>query len=123
MAKYVNISILDLSIITPMFLPYVYVGDLDANSPTPFTVIGYVNSTLAPGYYQIHFLLQYTDELYEEHQLQFTVTILVTNEENNGQSSEGNQGGQLAPADVLPIGIGLALVLSIAVIYLRRRGG
>ncbi len=122
MAKYVNISILDLSIITPMFLPYVYVGDLDANSPTPFTVIGYVNSTLAPGYYQVHFLLQYTDELYEEHQLQFTITILVISEENNNQGSEGNQGGQLAPTDVLPIGIGLALVLSIAVIYLRRRG-
>jgi len=122
MAKYVNISILDLSIITPMFQPYVYVGDLDANSPTPFTIMGFVNSTLAPGSYRLHFLLQYTDELYEEHHLEFTVSIMVTGEQNNNQGSEGNQVNQLTPIDILPMGIGIAVVLSIAVIYLRRRG-
>lgn len=121
LARFTNITILNTSIITPELGGYVYIGDVEANSPTPFTIRGYVNPNLKNGTYMLYFNLTYTDDLFEEHWLIFSVTLVVVNSVNASQNTGGSETPSL-PLDIIYVSTTIVALAAVAILYLRRRG-
>ena len=89
-AIFTNVSIIpnDILELTPESVTYI--GDVDANSPVPFTVYAYVKSDVNNGTYPILIKIYYEDDLFNGYALNvtFLLTVLkVTNTENETQST------------------------------------
>ena len=92
LAKFTNITLLTLDVVVPELEVYTYIGDVDANSPTPFTFNVYVKANVTPGLYSLKFLVQYYDDLYEPHSFTFSVRLYIVEPENNQTSTSGGEG-------------------------------
>ncbi|MGQ4891673.1 MAG: COG1361 S-layer family protein [Candidatus Njordarchaeia archaeon] len=121
LARFTNISILNTTTFHPEFESYVYIGDVDANSPTPFTITGYLDNGLANGTYVLYFKVYYTDDLYEQHSFIFKVAVTVVNISSSGGSSS-NTGGLGVDANAIYALSAIIVVIVALVAYIRRRG-
>jgi len=98
-----------------------YVGEVEENSPTPFTVSAYVKPDVQNGTYPITIIVTYTDDLFEEHTFKITVGITVQKtSENNTGSEEGPSFIDLLYRGGLTILISTVALIAIIIIYLKR---
>jgi len=89
-AIFTNVSIISNDILELTPESVTYIGDVDANSPVPFTVYAYVKSDVNNGTYPILIKIYYEDDLFNGYSLNvtFLLTVLkVTNTENETQST------------------------------------
>jgi hypothetical protein len=98
-----------------------YVGDIELNSPVPFTVVAKVKSGVQNGTYPVTIHLAYQDDQYRMHVLNVSASILVATGTSVPQDSDGtgslqwfiNNGGWTI---IVIVGAGIALL----VLYVRR---
>lgn len=98
-----------------------YVGDIELNSPVPFTVVAKVKSGVQNGTYPVTIRLAYQDDQYRQHVLNVSATILVATGASVPQDSDGtgslqwfvNNGGWTI---IVIVAAGIALL----VLYVRR---
>lgn len=86
-AMYANASILPNPVLVLSGESTTYVGEVEENSPIPFTVVAHVGSGVGNGTYPVTMSISYRDDQYREHTLNFTVNLVVA----KGQS--GQEGG------------------------------
>ena len=119
-ALFANLTLIESDVVSPEFLNYLYIGDLDANSPVPFTFSMYVKNDAENGTYLVSFKLVYSDDLYEENFVTFSVPIkVITIESSNQQTEESEE--TLSVQDIIIIASTIIAVVLAAVIYVRRR--
>ena len=110
-----------------------YLGDLDANSPLPFSIPLELENNSSPGQYPISLRITYSDDLRVNHALIINSSVDVTKpRQRSGDNGNQNQGflgiligkqnslqigGISLPIPLIPIIVAAAVVLLI----LRRR--
>jgi PKD repeat protein len=98
-----------------------YVGEIELNSPVPFTVVATVKSGAQNGTYPVTIRLAYQDDQYRQHVLNVSATILVATGTSVPQDSNGtgslqwfmNNGGWTI---IVIVATGIVLL----VLYVRR---
>jgi len=121
-AMFTNVSIEANEILDLTYESFAYIGDVDPNSPVPFTLTAYIKSNANNGTYTIVVNVHYKDDLRQDHYLSFKVYVTI---EKEIQSTEENK--KKNALDFIISGgwsiIGLiAAVIVIGVFYFRRRG-
>jgi hypothetical protein len=97
-----------------------YIGDVDENSPLPFTVVASIKSDLENGSYPVTVKVAYQDDQYRDYSMNFTLQLLV-------EKSQSNQDNQTSGFDLLNIILELKWFLltligaSITILLLYRR--
>ncbi len=98
-----------------------YMGDMEQNSPVPFTVVAHVKSGVQNGTYPLLISLTFQDDQYRRHVLNVTASLLVA----TGSESEPSQNGVSGITSFLNSGgwtilivVGAGVVL--LVLYVRR---
>ncbi|MGQ4913956.1 MAG: COG1361 S-layer family protein [Candidatus Asgardarchaeia archaeon] len=120
-AYFANVTILPNPILTLISTSHSYIGDLDENSPVPFTVEAIVKSDTANGSYPVVIKLYYEDDQFNPHEMNITVIIDVI---KISQTTTSNT-QQITLLDMLYEGgwtlviIGIAFV-AIIVLYNRK---
>ena len=122
-AYFANVSILPNDILTLTYESTSYIGDIDANSPVPFTVYAIVNSNVKNGTYPITVWFYYEDDLFSAHIMNITFYLTVQQIPQNRTTSHG-QGIDIFT--ILYEGgwtviIGGIVVIAFAVLYSRRK--
>jgi hypothetical protein len=98
-----------------------YVGEIELNSPVPFTVVAKVKQGVQNGTYPVTVRLAYQDDQYRQHVLNVSASILVATGTSVPQDSDGtgsvqwfiNNGGWTV---IIIVAAGIALL----VLYVRR---
>ena len=98
-----------------------YVGDIELNSPVPFTVVATVKSGVQNGTYPVTIRLAYQDDQYRMHVLNVSATILVATGTGIPQDSDGTGSIQWFLSNggwtiIVIVAAGIALLL----LYVRR---
>ena len=120
-AMFVNVSIQPNEILILSQESSSYVGEVEKNSPVPFTVAAYVKSGVQNGTYPVTIIVTYTDDLFEEHV--FKITAEITVQKSSGEETESEE--EVSFLDLLYHGgltilISIVALIAIVVIYLRR---
>ena len=120
-ALYVNASILDNPILVLTRESTSYVGEVEENSPAPFTLAANIGPDVENGTYQVDITLTYRDDQNVDHQLQTRVYVSVLNTPVNNTGS-GSSGGLMSVLSqtwlVLVTMVGASA--TIALLYRRR---
>jgi hypothetical protein len=110
-----------------------YLGDLDANSPLPFSIPLELKNNSSPGRYQISLRITYSDDLRADHALIINSSVDLTRPRqrsgDNGDQNQGILGILIGKQNSLKIGgislpIPLLLIIvaiALALLILRRR--
>ena len=120
-AMFVNVSIRPNEILVLTQESSSYIGDVEENSPVPFTVAAYVKSDVQNGTYPVTITVTYTDDLFEEHT--FNITVYVRVQKSSSEESESEE--KVSFIDLLYQG-GLTILISavaliaIVVLFLRK---
>lgn len=120
-ANYANASLQPNSILELSRESSTYVGEIELNSPVPFTIVAKVKAEAQNGTYPLSISLTYQDDQYRQHVLNATADILVaTGTESLPDSSGTNEilrflsnGGW---SIIIVAGAGVALLI----LYVRR---
>jgi len=91
-ANYVNASLERTPILELARESSVYVGDVELNSPVPFTVVARVKPSAQNGTYPLTVRLVYEDDQYRQHVLGINTNLIVTTGTTNQPSSDGTGG-------------------------------
>ena len=121
-AMFTNVSIVPNPILDLTYESFAYIGDIDPNSPVPFTVVAYIKPGTSNGTYPIKISVYYMDDLREEHTFELTLYITVeqiqetsTGEETSSGVLEFLQGGGFALIGIVTV------TIILGVMYFRRR--
>ena len=107
---------MDAGGLAPSLPPQQYLGDLEENSPLPFSIPIDVGGSSA-GTYPVALKVTYKDNLRQLHNYDFTSDVQFVPEVVEDEASSG-QGMNTA----IPIAVGVAVAAGIAaVVFLRRR--
>lgn len=98
--------------------PQQYIGDLEENSPLPFSIPINVNSRAGAGTYAISLKVSYKDDLRETHMLDVNSEVQFAPEQ---PADESSQGPDIASISLMPVGIGVAAAAAIAGVTVARR--
>ncbi len=121
-AMFTNVSIMPSPILDLDYESYSYIGDVDPNSPVPFTVTSFLKLGVSNGTYTVNLLIEYTDGLYSAHEMIVNVQITVINyPSTQGNEGSSGQSGLLSPGTIALIGSIIAIVAVGVVFYLRRQ--
>jgi hypothetical protein len=98
-----------------------YVGDIELNSPVPFTVVAAVKSGVQNGTYPMTIRLTYQDDQYRQHVLNVSASILVATGTSVPQGADGTGSIQWFLSNggwtiIIIVAAGIALLL----LYVRR---
>lgn len=99
-----------------------FVGEVDVNSPTPFTVCAYVNSSANKETYILTIKIEFYDDLYNKFEMYYNVSVTVQEVEQQSTPVKHpvqqfvEQGGLMASA----VGV---IAVTLVLIYLRRMVG
>jgi hypothetical protein len=98
--------------------PAQYLGDLEENSPLPFSIPITIDSNSGAGTYPVSLQITYKDNLRELHTIDIDSEVQFVPEQPADESSQNN-----SPAMVVPVGIGVAIAAAIggAVAYRSRK--
>lgn len=119
-AMYVNASIMPNAILDLTAESTAYIGEIEENSPAPFTLAAYIDTNAQNGTYPITVSVTYRDDQYVDHSFNVTVYVLVE-EGPEDQNSSGSTEGLLGLlSEVGPVLLTL-LVASAAILLLYRR--
>ncbi len=119
-AMYVNASVLPNPILDLTSESVAYVGEVDENSQTPFTLAVHVNANAENGTYPITLSITYRDDQYIDRILRKTVFLTV---ETSGESQTSSEESDDTLRPFSGVGLVLLTVLaaSIVVLLLYRR--
>jgi len=100
-----------------------FVGDMQVDSPSTFTLSALVSNSTALGTYRVPVTLSYFDNLRTPLSQTVNVSVVVTNSAGGGTSSgqtttTGGGGGGISPLVYVAV---IVVVVIIAFLYLRRR--
>jgi len=96
--------------------PQQYLGDLEENSPLPFSIPVTIDSNAGAGTYPVSLKITYKDNLRQIHSLDINMQVNFALE----QPSKESQAPSFNPA--IPVGIGIAIAaVIIAIVIIRRR--
>jgi hypothetical protein len=116
-ARYANATLLVHPVLIHLTESTSYIGEVDADSPTPFTVIARVRADTADGVYPITLTLSYRDDHHHDHTLNVTIPVTV----------EFQEAPTVPPPSLLDallelLWVWITLVAaSVAILYLYRR--
>jgi len=88
-ASFANVSIMANSVLDLMRGSTSYVGEIERNSPVPFTVVAHTKTNVQNGTYPFIISLLYQDDQYRQHVLTITADVVVATGTEARQSSEG----------------------------------
>lgn len=88
-ASFANVSIVTNSELDLVRGSTSYVGEIEQNSPVPFTVVAHTKPNVQNGTYPFIINLSYQDDQYRQHMLNVTTDIAVATGTQAQQSSEG----------------------------------
>jgi len=91
-ANYANASLQSTPILGLSRESSTYVGDIELNSPVPFTIVAKVKSDVQNGTYPLTISLVYEDDQYRQHVLNVTAHIMVATGTTPPPSSDGTSG-------------------------------
>ncbi|HEX7032855.1 MAG TPA: hypothetical protein VF172_07640 [Nitrososphaera sp.] len=101
-----------------------YLGDLEENSPLPFTIpLAYDGGRILAGQYPVSLLVTYSDELRDEHEFEINSVVAVeppAQEEQQPAQSRG-QLGDMTGVIVIGLIMAVAVVAAIVIIRMRRK--
>jgi len=122
-AAFTNASILTSEILDLTFESSVYIGDVDPNSPVPFTLEAYVRPTVQNGTYTINIIIQYADDLYEDHQIVLSLVFKVVLSTQNSESDHEKPSGweEFMATQGVYIITALIGIIGIGILYYRKR--
>ncbi len=119
-AKFVNVSILPSEVFLKTKDWMSFIGEVDVNSPAPFTVCALVNSPVKTGTYVLTIKIEFYDDLYNKFEIYYNVSVTVQEVEQLSTPVKHpiqqfvEQGGLMASA----VGV---IAVTLVLIYLRRR--
>ena len=122
-AYFANVSILPNDILTLTYESTSYIGDIDANSPVPFTVYAIVNSNVQNGTYPITVWFYYEDDLFSAHVMNITfyLTVLQAPQNKTSTSGQGIDIFTILYEGGWTVIVGGIVVIAFAVLYSRRK--
>ena len=119
-ARYVNTSIAPNPILDLTSESTAYIGEVEENSPAPFTLTANVKKDAQKGVFPVKINITYRDDQYRDHSFNITVYVVVE-ESPQGENGSGTEGGLLEP--FLEVGVVLLTLAgaSVAALILYRR--
>lgn len=98
--------------------PSQYIGDLEENSPLPFSIPVQVDGNIRAGTYPVSLLVAYKDDLRVLHTLEINSDVRFSPEQPTEESSQNS-----GMAIILPVGIGVAIAAAVggALAYRERK--
>lgn len=119
-AKYVNVSITPNSVLGLTMESTAYIGEVEENSPAPFTLAANVNDNVQNGTHPVTISISYRDDQYVDHS--FNVTFNVTVEKDHtGQPIPDDTGGLLEPLSEVGLVLLIVLAALVVIVFLYRR--
>ena len=120
-ARYVNASIVPNSLLDLTSESASYIGEVEENSPAPFTLTAYVRGDAEEGAFPIKINITYRDDQYRDHSFNVTVYITVEKPPQGGADSgvEGSLTGSLLEVGVILLTLAGASV-ALVILYRRR---
>lgn len=116
-ALFTTIEIVSAENLVSSLPPSQYLGDLEENSPLPFSIPVNIDSSTGAGTYPVSLQVTYKDNLRESHTFDVDVEIEFVPEQPADEAGQGN-----SMAIALPVGIGAAVAIAIGVgVALSRR--
>lgn len=119
-ARYVNASITPSSVLGLTSESTAYVGEVEENSPAPFTLAANVDTSLQDGTFPVTISVTYRDDQYVDHSLNTTLYLIVEKPEGDVTDS-GGVGGFLGPLSEVALVLLTLVGALIAVVLLYRR--
>ena len=120
-ARFTNVTLLPHPILILKPESYSYLGDVDPNSPSPFTLEAIVKNDTQEGMYKMKILTEYEDEERRTHTFENEVDIyIVIQTVETGPLSLQDKVIEIIKSNLLYIIIGLAIIIIIAIIIRRR---
>ncbi len=119
-ARYVNASINANSILDLTAESTTYIGEVEENAPTPFTLVANLKDKVEDGTYSIDVTIWYRNDKQEDQHFDLTIPFNLMTTSGNQNGSDDNQ--SLGPYGQLLISLLLILAAaSVAIILYRRR--
>ncbi|MEM2902683.1 MAG: hypothetical protein QXO32_08160 [Candidatus Bathyarchaeia archaeon] len=123
-AMFTNVSLASNPAINLKPESYSYLGQVDPNSPAPFTVEANVNPELKPGEYVLKLLILYEDDELVPHRVERDFTITVTEAVTYTPPTTSEKIVGAVQRWTLPIAVGAsALIIGVVISLKRRRSG
>ncbi len=119
-AMYVNATIQPNEILSLTSESTAYIGDIEENSQSPFTLAAYVKDEAGSGTYPVNILVSYRDDQYVNHSLNITVYVTVEAQAETQPSSGETESifGLLGESGLILVTVAAA---SIIILLLYRR--
>ncbi|MHA1617365.1 MAG: COG1361 S-layer family protein [Candidatus Njordarchaeales archaeon] len=118
-AQFVNVSIVPSSLLSLFAGSFEYIGDLDPNSPTPFTIYAYLREDVKNGTYSIRITVDYLDDIYEPHTYVKELSFTVIEKSTESSQTEGQQSFTIVQYGWVIVL--LVAVTAMSILYLRGR--
>jgi hypothetical protein len=120
-ASYANVSLQPNSVLELPRESSSYMGEIELNSPVPFTIIAKVKSDTQNGTYPLTIKLTYQDDQYRQHTLTVAANLVVATGTASSQVSDGASSilsflGNGGWTIVVVLGVGIVLLI----LYVRR---
>jgi hypothetical protein len=119
-AMYVNASIQPSTILLLTSESTTYIGDVEENSQSPFTLATYVKNNVESGTYPIKIKVSYRDDQYVDHLLDTVVYVTVEAQAETKPISEGGE-NIFAPLGESGLILLIIVVASVIILLLYRR--
>lgn len=119
-AEYVNVSITPNTVLGLTAESTAYVGEVEENSPAPFTLAANVNTNVPNGTYPVTVSITYRDDQYVDHSFNATFYMLVEKDHGGQPTSDGAE-GILGPLSEVGLVLLTLLGASAVVVFLYRR--
>jgi hypothetical protein len=124
LALFTTIEVMSAGNLVSVLPPPQYLGDLDQNSPLPFSIPVNVSSSAAAGAYPLDLRVTYKDGLRQPHTFEVTQNVNFAPQQSSSQT--GQSSPVLGSVSPLYVGIGIAVIAAIiigVVVAVRRRKG
>ncbi len=121
-ARFTNISIAPNPILILQPESYSYLGDVDPNSPSPFTLEATIKTETKEGTYSIKIVTEYEDEERKSHRIEneIEVNVTVQSTEQKPQSIY-DRAIEFIKANILYSLIAIIVIIVLIIIIIRRR--
>ena len=97
-----------------------YIGNLPTNSPTPFSASFIVPSDVAPGFYTIHVIFSYQDELGHTYTVSYPLTVQVLSAPPVQPTRYEHR--PIVPYALIAIVVIVVVIAAVVAVAVRRRG-
>ncbi len=118
-AMYTNVTLDSNSILDRSTDSTAYIGEIDENSPVPFTLIARVKTDAADGVYPVTVKITYRDDQHVDHTLSFTLNLAVEKTQSSSTEQSTSLLSIISDAKWTIITVAGAL-LAVLVLYFRR---